>query len=121
MSSGPFVNTRYESSEISAIMRIRVQPETLALFVNGESNSAPTDPIDVPLFAYVSASRNEYGVRPRSVVVRFTDEPPTGYSGDNITLPVLREAAYAAYTPGAVGTYLGAPVEIFSRRCETAK
>lgn len=120
MSAGPFVNTFYESTELGGVMRIRVQPETLELFAGGEANTPPDGPPDIPLFARVSNTRGKFGVRPRAVTIEWTGDPPAGYSGDNITLPVMRAAAYQAYLPGTEGTYLGQPIQIFSRRCETA-
>lgn len=121
MSSGAFTVTRYESTELGgAIMPIKVQEETL-IFAAGTANSAPAGAVTVPLFVSVSRNRAEYGVKPRKVTIRFTGTPPEGYSGDDLTIPVLTETAYAAYIPGTTGTYLGAPITIASRTPEFAK
>jgi len=120
MSSGPFTITKYQSTELGAIMQIKVQGPTVA-FAGGVANTAPEDPVTIPLFAHVSGTRREYGVKPRTVTFEFTGAPPAGYTGDPLTVPVLTPAAYAAYTPGVTGTYLGAAIRIISRSPEYAK
>lgn len=121
MSSGPFVNTKYESNELGgAIMNLRVQEETL-VFAAGTANQPPAGAVDLPLFASVSRNRGEYGVKTRKITIEFTGTPPAGYTGDNLVIPVLTEAAYLAYIPGTTGTYLGAPIRIVSRTPEFAR
>jgi hypothetical protein len=122
MSSGAFVTSKYESTELSGeILLVRVQEETLALTIATVANAAPAGEVTIPLLASVSGNRKEYGVKCRKVTLEFTAGGPTGYTGDNITLPVLTEAAYAAYIPGATGTYLTKAVKVVSRSAETAK
>lgn len=121
MSSGAFTISKYQSTELGgAIMPIRLQEETL-VFAAGSANEPPTTPVSIPLFVNVSANRNKYGVKPRKVTFEFTGAAPAGYTGDNLTVPVLTEAAYAAYIPGTTGSYLGAPIRIVSRTPEFAK
>lgn len=121
MSAGQFTISKYESTELDGeIMNIRLQEETL-VFAAGTPNSPPAGAVTLPLFANVSANRNQYGVKPRKVTFEFTGTPPDGYSGDNLTVPVLTAAAYTAYVPGTTGTYLGAPIRILSRTPEFAK
>jgi len=57
----------------------------------------------------------------RYVTLGFTGAPPTGYSGDPVRVPVLDPAAFANYTLGATGTYLGVGVEVLGRVGETVK
>lgn len=121
MSAGQFTITKYESTELGgAVMPIKVLGSTV-IFAAGAANTAPEGPITIPLFVNVSANRGEYGVKPRKVTFEFTAAPPAGYTGDNLTVPVLTEAAYAAYAPGVTGTYLGAAVRVVSRTPEFAK
>lgn len=121
MSAGPFEIAFYESTELGGqIMPIRIQPETAQIFVAGTVNASAAGPATLDLFVRTSGGNNEYGVKPRKVTLRFTDpaDLPDGYSGDDITLPVLTIAAFAQYTTGATGTYLGSPVQVVSRKSE---
>lgn len=121
MSSGRFTVSKYQSTELGgAIMPIRLQEETL-VFAAGEANTPPESAVTIPLYANVSANRNKYGVKPRKVSFEFTGAIPAGYTGENLTVPVLTEAAYAAYIPGTTGSYLGSPIRIVSRTPEFAK
>lgn len=122
MSAGEFEIGRYESNEVEAIMPVKVQPETLLLFVAGTVNAIPTAPTNIPLFAQVTKNRNAYGVGCRSVTVKWTGEPPEGYKpGESLRIPVMTVAAYTAYKPGATGNYLGSPVTVVSRTAESAR
>lgn len=122
MSAGTFVTSRYETNSpglAGAIMPIRVQPETILLTINGVGNDPPAGGSTLPLFVQVSASDNEYGVKPRKATLRFTSGAPTGYSGQDVSVPLLNPAiAAAAATPGATGTYLLADVEVVSTKPE---
>lgn len=131
MSSGKFEITKYESTELTigaaaAIMPIKLQPETV-LFAAGTANTAPTGAVNLPLFAQVGKTKREYGVSPRKVVIGWAldangvPDAPAGYSGDDLEIPVLTAAAYAAYVPGTVGSYLGKGVVIKSRIPEVAR
>lgn len=107
MSAGDFTPAFYQT-ENGAIYRIRVQPETLTLSIASVVNASATGPAgqDTPS-ARVGSGRNSFGVNAKLVRIRFTGTVPDGYSGgkDTITLPVLTNAAFAAYQPQAVGTY----------------
>lgn len=121
MSAGAFSDVFYESTELDgAILNARVQPETLELTINSVANSGATGPADFPLLVNISGGRREYGVKPRKVTIRFTDDSdlPDGYTGDDLIIPVLTPTAYAAYAPGNTGTYLGSPVRVVSRTPE---
>lgn len=124
MSAGTFVLRNYETSSPAlggAVMPIQIQPETEALFLGGVANAGSSTPSNLPLRVTVSNGAREHGVRPRRVTVRFTDQGslPDGYSGDDITLPVLTTAAAAAYIVGVSGQYLGSPVQVVSSGPET--
>jgi hypothetical protein len=122
MSAGEFVIANYDSSEVGFAMPVRVQPETLLLFVNGIANASSPTPVGIGLFAQVTKNRNAYGVGCRNVTVRWTGAPPAGYkAGEALRIPVMTEAAYATYVPGSTGTYLGSPVVIVSRTNEVAR
>lgn len=114
MSAGNFISSRYEDDG-GRVYRARIQPETLALQLNGATNTAPTGAVDQPVSANMTGSFRRNGCNARRVRVRFTGAPPTGYSADDIlTIPVLRPAAFNTMTAvqGATGSYLGADIEL---------
>lgn len=121
MSAGAFENSFYELSAENGgfIMACRVQPETLAASINSVANAAPAGPADAPGSATISQGRRSAGVNMRYVSLKFTASPPTGYSGDNVRIPVLSPTTFAAWTKGATGTYLGVAVEVAGRVGET--
>lgn len=124
MSAGVFELSKYETSSAGLggiIMPIKVQPETLAAVVGGVTNAPPTGDVDFPLRVSVSATNGEYGVKPRKVTLRFTDQAdlPDGYSGQDVTIPLMTPAAAAAALPGATGTYLTKAVTVVSIKPET--
>lgn len=116
MSAGRFVRAFYASryGVGGNIHPIRVQPETIALVLEGEPNGSPTGPASIPISAYTSKGVKEYGLSAIGVNVRFTDTIPDGYSGDPIPLPLLNFDIQALASQGAVGTYLGNPIEVVS-------
>jgi len=122
MSAGNFVTSRYETNSPALggiIMPIKVQPETLLLTIGGVTNDPPAGAIDFPLRVSVSAGNTQYGVRPRKATLRFTGAPPTGYSGDDVSVPLLTPAMAAAAAPGETGTYLSAAVEVMTTKPES--
>jgi hypothetical protein len=122
MSAGEFEVTRYQSNELDEIMPIRIQPETLALFVAGSANLAPVAAPTLGLFAQVTKNRNAYGVGCRSVTIKWTGEPPEGYKpGETLRIPVLQQTTYNNYIPGSTGNYLGSPVIVVSRSPENVR
>lgn len=120
MSQGEFVNSFYETDTGNGgdVVRCRVQPETLAATIAGVVNAGNTGPATIPGSAKASKGIREYGIGMRSVTLRWTGAPPTGYSGDDVRIPVLMEATYIDWTLGATGTYLGAAVEVVGRNPE---
>ena len=110
MSAGAFERSRYETDN-GDIARIRVQPETLALTLNGGANGAPAGAVDIPGSARVSAGRRALGINARLVRLAWSAAAPSGYDPDGIiTLPWLQQATFAALIPGQTGTYLGASI-----------
>lgn len=116
MSAGGFSTTRYQSDE-GGIYAIRVQPETLDLTINGDTNDAPTGAIDQEGLARVSGGRRRIGLKARSVRIEFVGTPPTGYDeGQSISLPVLTQAFYNSIPrAGGTGTYLGAAIRVVGK------
>lgn len=117
MSAGTFTTSKYEDAN-GRIYSIRVQPETLGLTLNSVVNDAPAGNVDQPVFARARGSRRAYGVTARKVTIRFTGTPPTGYSGDDVSVPVLQQSVFNGYSVGQTGTYLAAPCEFLSKTGE---
>jgi hypothetical protein len=117
MSAGVFESSRYELSAENGggIAPCKVQPETLAATIDGVANDAPTGAVTIPNSANMVGPRNANGIQSRYVTLEWTGAPPTGYSGDNVRIPVLQPSTYAAWTKDATGTYLGAGVKVVGR------
>lgn len=128
MSSGLFnTNARYEvfpagttAAQPAIVTTCRVQPETLALVLNGVANAAAAGAITIGLpRATISASGRRRGIiRARGVRVRFTGTTtPAGYKPNGIIfLPWMVSATFNALPASSVGTYLGQPVELVGVR-----
>lgn len=123
MSAGVFESTFYEldTGNGGAIARARVQPETLEATIDAVANDAPAGPATLPVSASASNGIREYGIRMRQVTLRWTGDPPDGYSGDDVIIPVMQEATYAAWTLGATGVYLLEAVEVVGRSPERVR
>jgi len=123
VSSGAFTNTFYELSDENggAIMRARVQPETLAANIGGAANAGATGPADAPGSAVISRGRQSRGVNMRYVTLRWTGDPPDDYDGLTVRIPVMTPTTFAAWTLGATGTYLATAVEVVGRNSETVR
>lgn len=123
MSAGAFDNAFYELSSENGggIAACRVQPETLACEINSVANASATGPADIPISARMIGPRRAAGINSRYVTLEWTGSPPTGYSGDNVRIPVLTPATYAAWTLNATGTYLGAAVRVAGRNPERVR
>ena len=114
MSAGNFIRSRYQD-DVGNIYRIRIQPETTGLQLNGATNTPPTGDPDQPVSANATGSLRQNGCNARRVRIRFTDAPPAGYGANQIlTIPVLRLAAFNTMiaVQGATGSYLGAACEL---------
>lgn len=119
MSSGVFVDSTYEMED-GNIIAIRIQPETLALDIDG-TNDPPVGAVSIgDLSAKVSGSRRSKGVNARTVTVQFTGAPPAGYApGGTISLPVLTAAKFIEINKRQAGTYLGVAIRVAGKSSET--
>lgn len=119
MSAGGFERSKYELDGGATIVPVRVQPETLLLTIDGTANSAPAGNVTLSVTAYTRKSSRQYGIGCRSVSVSWNAAPPAGYEDENLSIPVLTVAAFAAMNVGDTGTYLGQPVTVVSKKSET--
>lgn len=110
MSQGRFSEEIYEANA-GTFHTIRVQPETLALTIDGTANTPGAGPVDSPMRASVSKSNSSYGLKARKITFSWTGTPPANYDdrGRN-GIPILTPALYDAVLPGSTGTYLGAAI-----------
>lgn len=111
MSSGPFALARYQNNN-GDVLRMRVQPETIALTLGTATNGIASGAI-TPGFpsAILSRSRRSIGVHARRVTVRVTAAGTSGLSvGSVITLPWFVRATFDSLPQDATGTYNGASV-----------
>lgn len=120
MSQGAFENGRYQASrDPNNIHRIRVQPETKALVIDGVTNAYPSGATNAYPSAKVSGGRREIGLLARKVSIRFTGTAPTGYKqGGTIVLPWFVAATFNSLVEGQTGTYLGDPIELIGTTAE---
>lgn len=120
MSSGAFVYSRYELNN-GDIARIRVQPETLAANIGGV-NAAPAGAVTLPVTVRTSNGNRQFGIKPRTVTLKWTATVPDGYKeGSLVTIPLLTPTIYDALLPGTAGTYLGVAVEVVGRSPERVR
>lgn len=110
MSAGVFENVAYEGDN-GQFYNARVQPETLEMTIDGTANSAAAGPIPAGQpSAYMRGSKRQLGITARTVSLRLPNggTPPTGYSGDNVTVPVMTPALFGAISRSSTVVYLGA-------------
>lgn len=121
MSSGAFTISKYETNS-GAVLKCRVQPETLAFTVASVTNSATSAAVDTPGSARMSGGKRQLGVTARAIYISFDDAAPDGYKDGVIyPIPCLREDIYDAAETATTGTYLGVACRIVGRRAESVR
>jgi hypothetical protein len=117
---GSYVFSGYASTDDPArVYPIRVQPETIALVINGISNDAPSGGTTEQVSARVSGRRRTYGCNARTVAVQFTGTPPSGYKpGQTIHLPILKPDVFADIVKNQTGSYLSAAIRVIGKKPE---
>lgn len=122
MSAGQFINAKYSSLSTGLIHRIRIQPETQALVLDGTNNAGPGADVNSPIAVQVTNTRRSLGITPRTITVRFTTTLPTGYKPDQLyRLVILTNSLWQDTAIGATGTYLGQPIEVVSKSPESSR
>lgn len=122
MSAGAFINNaRYETNK-GEVAKIRVQPETLQLELDGVQNDQALGAITLPVSAVISKGRRSRGLNARIVRITWIGAAPAGYDARGIiTLPWLNPNTFDQIEEGAVGTYLTFPVRYVGKTSESAK
>lgn len=107
MSQGAFLSAFYESNN-GDVYRIKIQPETAALVIQGNTNTIPAGAGAIAEFANV-ASRRRRGINARKVGIQFGASPPAGYKPNStIYLPWLQRDTFPDPLGVTDATYLGA-------------
>lgn len=116
MSAGAFVLAKYEADN-GDIQPIRLQPETIAASLGAGTNVEPAGGVTVAAFARSGGGNRKYGVKARSVTLRFGNTAPAGYSPNStVRIPVLTPAVYNAILgPGVSAEYLGVACTIVGK------
>lgn len=117
---GSYIFSGYASTDNPAkVYPIRVQPETIALVINGISNDAPSGGTTEQVSAKVSGKRRSFGVNARTVTIEFVGTAPTGYKvAQPIRLPILKPDVYAGILKNQSGNYLGSTIRVVGKRPE---
>ena len=123
MSSGIFEDVAYEADS-GVFYNARVQPETLAMTIDGTANAAAAGPVPAGNpSAYMRGSRRQLGITARTVTLKLPPggTPPTDYTGDNVTVPVMTPALFAAISRSSTVVYLGATWRVAGTARETVR
>lgn len=117
MSSGSFVNSKYET-DAGAIRPIRVQPETIAAAWNpAASGTAQGD------LVRVSGGRRRIGMKARSVTLKQNiGSPVNGFQPvRSVTLPVMTPTAFQSLTVGESVTYDGGTYTVAGKSSQAGR
>jgi hypothetical protein len=118
MSAGSFEAGKY-SSDGGVVFGCTAQPESKGLTLATVANAYPTGVVTSPVSAKLSGGKRKIGLTARTVSIRFTAAPPTGYATNAILrIPVFTSTAYNAYVKGATGTYLATACVVVGRSPE---
>lgn len=121
MSTGAFVNSRYQNGLNGDIHPIRVQPETLTLDIGGTVNAPPAGAINSQRRAFVGSRRRRGAVNVRKVGVIVTAAGENDYEvGSTLYIPVMVPTVLNSYLDPAdqTGTYNGATVRVIGSSAE---
>jgi len=116
MSAGTFRRSRYEDDNAN-VYPCRVQPETLAAVIDGNDNSATTSAVTSDVSASMTSSRRKYGVQARRIRLALKEgsTPPTDYSGQPVTIPVLQQSVFNDAAKDSDVSYLGTTWTLVSK------
>lgn len=116
MSAGKFVYAFYQLDNES-VARIRVQPETIT-----SGNPSATGPANLPVTVRVSNGNRAFGIKPRSITLKWTGAAPDGYDPNGILrVPILQRGTYNAINLGAAFTYAGASAQVVGKNPERVR
>lgn len=114
MSEGRFERSKYET-DAGNVIPMRVQPETLAATIGGETNAEPAGDI-LPGWpsVRVGGGRREIGVNGRFVTGSW-QTPPTDYDGRTLfKLVIPTKSVFDGIAKGQSISYLGGTAAVVS-------
>ena len=117
MSQGRILPTFYLSDD-GEVHPIRIDEQTAAATINGEANTPAAGPATSRIRYLVRAGNRRKVPRARGVYFSWVDARPTGYVGSGGSLPVFSPTVWGDIVEGAVGTYLGVPINITGKYSE---
>ena len=111
MSFGPFIFSKYQSNG-GSIHRIRIQPESLTLSINGINNGVPAGDVDNQRGVSASGKRSILFVGARRIGVRVTNNAGPYAEGTVHYVPVMTPNVFQQMIDnrGEAGTYNGSAV-----------
>ena len=120
MSAGKYSTAGKYTADGGTIHPIRVQPETLTMTVGGTANAAPAGAVNSPFSAKISKNRRGYGLKPRSITIRWDGAAPDGYDPNGlITLPILQAALFNSAQKDTAVSYLGSTAKVVYKTPES--
>lgn len=121
MSAGNFRRAFYQRDN-GDIHGGTVQPETALMTIDGTPNDPVAGPVTSDISYKVSKGKDEIGLCPRKVQIRFTGAPPTGYSEfQTYDVVVFDPLLFATAVEGTAISYLGAVAEVVRQIPESAR
>ena len=118
MSAGAFEQGVYES-DTAELHVCRYQPETTQATFGGVANTINPGIATSPFWVKVSKGAREYGLKVRTVKLRWTGAPPAGYKeGSTVDVMIMTPSVFNGITLNGGATYLGADAQIIGKTPE---
>lgn len=117
MSSGKFLSSKY-AADSGNIYALRVQPETLTATFNAVVNAAPVGAVDQEVSAKVSKGNRGFGIKPRTVTIRW-EAAPTDYDPNTLQrIPVPTKSVWDGIRKDQAVTYADGTGKVVSKSPE---
>lgn len=114
MRPGPFIKARYASkADPKKIYPISIKQTSLDLDLDGVKNDSPCEQITEEVSVKVSKNKNQSGISPEKVILKWKEDPPPG-ENHNSKLTMLNAEIQKKAKIGTVGKYLGKNVVVVS-------
>lgn len=115
------LNTRISNGNV--ICQIVVNEEVTQASFDGVTNQFDNESVNLPITIPSTAESQKAGLYPRGVYIKWSEEPPGGYSPNTVLfLPVFSKFRYQnRFLIGYVGAYLDTPAIIIGKRPETIR
>lgn len=112
--AGRFIRSKYKANN-GDVYRVVIQPETALLSFGSVQNAPTVNNVTEKVPLRIKKPLLEKGVKARKMGIKWSEDPPTGYSQDTILyIPILTPELFAAIQLDQLGTYLGKPFLVLS-------